>query len=162
MLPSTRFKTQFHRKTRTGGGGWGLGYNEGNICLSYWWIKFHLTDNSGQMQKNSTPYKESLQTEILQAESISRAIRKAATRLVWGSRREKFILSYIPSDENNRILCKIFLIYSGSTEGLTDIGASFSREPNTSTNNCHWIPWLFTLHISVSIGGSGSDYTMTT
>ena len=49
--------------------------NEGNVGLDYWRIKFHYTVDAGKMQKNNTPYKESLRTEILQDEAVSRAIR---------------------------------------------------------------------------------------
>ena len=43
-----------------------------------------------------------LQTEILQAEEVSRDIRKDATRPIWHSRRESSLLDYLPSNKNNR------------------------------------------------------------
>ena len=76
-----------------------MGSNEVNIGLAYRWVKFHSTDDAGKMQKNSTPYKESLQTEILQAGYISRAISKYVKRLICHSGTESSLLTYLPSDE---------------------------------------------------------------
>ena len=42
-----------------------MDHNKGNIGVAYRRIKFHSTVDAGQMQKNSTPYQEILQTEIL-------------------------------------------------------------------------------------------------
>ena len=78
------------------------------------------------------------------------------------SKEGRSLIAYLTNNENNRRLCKNYPVPSISTEGLADIGASLSREPNNSTNTCQLISHLFTVHRLMSIEIKGSDYTRTT
>ena len=108
--------------------------NEVNIMLAYLWMKFYSTVDAGKMQRNSTLHKEKIQIEIMQAEKLSRSSRKAETRLSWYSRRQMSLITYLLRNENNIRLFKNKPVSSGIIEGLTNIGGSFSRKPNTITN----------------------------
>ena len=102
--------------------------------------------------KNSAPCQELLQTEIMLAQAVSRAIMQASTLRIWNSRRERSLLAYLSINESNRRLCKNHPVPSSIIEGLANIGTSASREPNTSENICQWISQLLTIDKNISIG----------